>query len=230
MIGTSTVEYVFIRTCIVGIRVITPLSILYCVSLPFLDVRPPLLVSAWPIAETAFYFLVYLPRKWILQRPAIHPYPLPKPEREELFQRCMEHITDPEQYLVKWFKDAPLSEIKRENVKEFFRWAFLNKTDFNLEDEEELEEYVEKFKEYSGIKLEPGVGNLGTARCLRLTIDEVHMRHRPLVWYLVNIPLDTPKTLCRNGNLIFCYRPSSWLTASLTYPCSITDSNTTAPP
>jgi hypothetical protein len=183
MIGTSTLEYVFIRICITGLRAITPLSILYCVALPFLPHRPPLIVSAWPIAETAFYFLVYLPRRWILQRPAVHPLPLPLAERKELFDRCVKHIPDPKRYLVKWFKDAPLSEIKRENVKEFYRWAFLNTGVYDPIDEEELEEYVDKFEETHGWKLEPGFGN---AHCLRLTLDQVDMVHRSLAWYMVN--------------------------------------------
>jgi hypothetical protein len=183
MIGTSTLEYAFIRTCITGLRTITPLSILYCVSLLFLPRRPPLIIGAWPMAETAFYFLVFLPRRWILQRPAVHPYPIPQLERKELFNRCIEHIPDPEQYLVKWFKDAPLLEIKRENVKEFYRWAFLNTGVFDPIDEVELEEYVKKFEECSGRKIEPG---LGSAKCLRLTLDKVDMAHRSLAWYLVS--------------------------------------------
>ena|SRR2546423_4322207 len=64
MIGTSTLEYVFIRTCITGLRTITPLSILYYVSRPFQPHRLPLIIGAWFMAETAFYFLVYLPRRW----------------------------------------------------------------------------------------------------------------------------------------------------------------------
>jgi hypothetical protein len=188
MIGTSIPEYVFIRICITALRAITPLSILYCVALPFLPRRLPLIASAWPIAETAFYFLFYLPRRWILQRPAVHPLPLPLEERKELFNRCVNHIPDSKRYLVKWFKDAPLSEIKRENVKEFYRWAFLNTGVYDPMDEEELEEYVEKFEETHGRKLDPGFGN---AISLRLTLDPVDMVHRSLAWYMVN-PLPFP--------------------------------------
>jgi hypothetical protein len=191
MIGTSTPEYVFIRACIAGLRLITPLSILYCVCLPAIAIpsrsRIPLWISIWPIAETAFYLLFYLPRRWILQRPAIHPDSLPQPMRKALFNQCIKHVPDPEYYLRKWFKDAPLSEIKCENLKEFYRWSFLNKgagvanptNDVDLE----LEEYVQKFEEYTGHKLEPGYGK---ARPIRLTFDKVDMVHRPLVWYLVS--------------------------------------------
>jgi len=166
-----------------GLRAITPLSILYCVSLPFQPHRLPLVIGIWPMVETAFYFLVYLPRRQFLQRPAIHPYLLPQSERKELFKRGIEHMPNPERYLVKWCKDAPLSEIKRENVKDFYRWAFLNSKTSTSFEEAELEEYVDKFEEYSGLKIEPGYGS---AKCLRLTLDPVDMVHRSLAWYLVS--------------------------------------------
>src|SRR5947207_10114862 len=126
MIGTSTRDYVFIRTCVIGLRSITPLGILYFACRPLWPPLLPRVITVWLTAEIAFYFFVYLPRRWILQRPATHPHPLPPPERKELFDRCIDRIPDPDRYLAKWFKDAPLSEIKRENVKEFYRWGLLN--------------------------------------------------------------------------------------------------------
>jgi hypothetical protein len=188
MIGTSTPEYVFIRACIAGLRVITPLSILYCLYCACLPVIPsksrlPLWIGVWPFVETVFFLLFYLPRRWILQRPAMYPQTFPQPMRKALFNQCVEHIPNPEHYLTKWFEDAPLSEIKRENLKEFYRWAFLNTGVANPTDELELEEYVQKFEEYTGHKLEPGYGK---ARAIRLTLDKVDMVHRPLVWYLVS--------------------------------------------
>jgi hypothetical protein len=105
--------------------------------------------------------------------------------RKALFNQCAEHVPNPEHYLTKWFKDAPLSEIKRENLKEFYRWSFLDTGVANPRDDLELEEYVQKFEEYSGHKLEPGYGS---ARAIRLTLDKVDMVHRPLVWYLVRFP------------------------------------------
>lgn len=194
MIGSSTPEYIFIRACIAGLRSITPLSILYCTCLPFIcsGTSLPLWIVVWPIAETAFYLLFYLPRRLILQRPAIHPYPLPRSERKELFNRAVEHIPDPERYLIKWFKDASPAEIKRENLKQFYRWAFLNTGTLDPEDDAELEGYVEKFEDRTGYKLEPG---LGSAEPLTVTLDEVDMAHRPLAWYLVSKPRFTCRVL-----------------------------------
>src|SRR6266480_3713868 len=107
MIGTSTIELIFIRVSITLLRSITPLSILYCLSLPFLPQRRLFyVVAAWPIAETAFYFLLYLPRERSLQRAAQHPPLISKEERQTLFERCLNSIPDTERYLTKWFMDA----------------------------------------------------------------------------------------------------------------------------
>lgn len=112
----------------------------------------------------------------------MHP---PSPSREErraLFHKCHESVQDPERYLSKWFKDAPSSEIRRENVKEFFGWAFLNKSTFGVPDNEELEEYTAEMEKTLERDLLPGRGN---ATSLRLTLDGVKMLHRSLFWYLV---------------------------------------------
>lgn len=79
--------------------------------------------------------------------------------------------------------DAPASEIKRDNVKEFFRWAFLNTGEPDIEDDEELEEYTKEIEKLLGRKIEIGRGN---AKCLRLTLGNVDMLHRSLTWYLVS--------------------------------------------
>lgn len=79
--------------------------------------------------------------------------------------------------------DAPASEIKRENVKDFFRWAFLSKSVPNKVDDGELEEFVREMEKLLGRKIEHGRGN---AKCFRLTLGEVDMLHRSLVWYMVS--------------------------------------------
>lgn len=96
---------------------------------------------------------------------------------------CNKNVPDPERYLKKWFQDAPVSEIKWENVKEFFRWAFLNTGDVDPAHDEELEEYVGEMENLLGRKLEAGRGDV---KCLRLTLDKVEMLHRSLTWYLVS--------------------------------------------
>ena len=118
-----------------------------------------------------------------MQHKAIHPTTLPRVQRRELFERCHNTVPNAEQYLQKWFKHAPLSEIKRDNVKEFFCWAFLNKGSWGPEDDEELDEYADKIEELLGKELDAG---RGSAEALRLTLDEVRMLHRSLIWYIVS--------------------------------------------
>ncbi|KAL9131537.1 MAG: hypothetical protein Q9217_000551 [Psora testacea] len=123
-----------------------------------------------------------------LQREATHPYPLPRQKRKELFQLCHDTIRHPEHYLRLWFRGAPLSEIRRGNVKELYRWAFLNKKDVSPEDNEELEEYADKTEQLLGRKLKPGYGN---AKSLRGTIDRVQTSYRSLFWYLCVFVVDS---------------------------------------
>ena len=185
MIGTSLKSYVFIRACIFFLHYIAPLSILCCVLTLLVRhsaYRIPRILKAIAVAETLFYLLVYLPRRYILQHAAIHPTTLPRDERRKLFLSCHDNVPDADQYLRKWFREASPADIKRENVKEFFCWAFLNKATWGLEDEDELDEYVDKIESLLGRKLGSG---RGSAVPLRLTLDEVRMMHRSLIWYMV---------------------------------------------
>lgn len=75
MIGRSLPEYLFIRVCICGLRLVTPISITYVLASGFALARghaqsrlySPLL-AVYALAETAFYLLVYLPRGRRLQK------------------------------------------------------------------------------------------------------------------------------------------------------------------
>lgn len=191
MIGTSRAEYWFIRLCILGLHWIAPICILYCILVVSLygfkatKYRFPLLVETGAIIETLFYLCVYVPYRRHLQREAIHPPAPTRAERAVLYQLCNDNISDPEAYLRNWFLGADSRDIKRENVKEFFLWAFFNRGGPPGEDEEELEEYTVSLEKLLGRPIPEGRGN---ARPLRLTIDSVDMLHRSLIWYLVSFP------------------------------------------
>ena len=185
MIGTSFWEYVFIRACVFILHKFVPLLLLCLVLTLVLDHDAHSLIlflEAISIAEVAFYVLVYIPKYRLLQRPARHPPVTNREDRRRIFLKGQESIVDPEQYLFKWFNEASISDIRRENVKEFYCWAFLNRRVWGLADEEELDEYVDKTEELLGRKLPPG---RGPVTALRLTIDPVNMLHRPLLWYMV---------------------------------------------
>lgn len=179
-------DYVFIRTCIFFLHLVAPLSVVYSL-VNWLVIFPPQIPRAlkvWLALEAIFYLAIYLPRKEYLQRAAKHPILLCQEDRRKLFWRCHRNIPDPDQYLKRWFRDAPMSEIKRENVKDFFRWAFLNTGEPDPAHDEELEEYVGEMERLLERKLESGRGN---SKCLTLTLDKVDMLHQSLTWYLVSI-------------------------------------------
>lgn len=69
MIGHSLPELVFIRTCILGLRLIAPLSIAHVAASLW---RGHWIVSRWlgyyAIVEAVFYLCVYMPRSRHLQK------------------------------------------------------------------------------------------------------------------------------------------------------------------
>jgi hypothetical protein len=195
MIGTSISEYIFIRGCIFFLHNIAPASLLYSAFLLCLPTRHhtyrlPLPIEAWLVAEATFFAVFFLPYKCYLQSPTLHPELPSREDRLRLFERCNATVEDPEKYLSQWFLGAHKGQIKRENVKEFIRWAFLNTEQTKSEDEDEVEGYVKAMEKLLGRDIPAG---RGSATSLRLTVDKVDCLHRSLLWYFVCYPLPTPK-------------------------------------
>lgn len=187
MIDNTPAKYLFIRTCILALRAIAPISVIYCVTL-FFFFPTTLFTKLLPlttilITEAVFCIGVYFPRKIYLQHEAKHPPRLSRGAREELFCRCQENVVDPDWYLSKWFLDAPTTQIRKENVKDFLRWSFFNNGELEDGEEEELDYYLEETEKLLGRDLSPGRGD---AKALRVTLDQVDMLHRPLLWYAVS--------------------------------------------
>jgi hypothetical protein len=203
MAGTSLWDYVFIRACITVLHLIAPLSVVYSLANQFFTVpfRIPLVLQTWLALEALFYLAVYLPLNQHLQKAANHPTPPCRADRRKLFHQCHKNIPNLSLYLRKWFRDAPESEIKRENIREFFLWAFLNTDKYDSAYEEELEEYTQEIEKLLGRKFEPG---RGSAKCLRLTLDKVEMLHRSLWWYLVSCSPSCDAQLCMNSCIPGC--------------------------
>jgi hypothetical protein len=184
MIGTSTAEYIWVKSWVVILHSIAPLCLTYCVLIACLpsSLRPSKCLDYWAFAETVFYFLTYLYQRYHLQRPALHP-PLPsKDERHRLFGLCYDSTLDHGRYISKWFLGVPLAAIKRDNIKEWFRWAFLNTAVDDPTYDDEVEGYVKKLEMGTGMNFEPGRADV---KSLRLTLDKVDALHRSLIWYMV---------------------------------------------
>jgi hypothetical protein len=190
MIGNSTIEYIILRAFILFLHNIAPTSLLYSALLIvsfLLDQNPyayrlPFPTEVWLLSEAAFYTVVFLPYERYLQRAAIHPEPLSTEERAKLFGRCNINVSDPEKYIRQWLLGAKVNDIKRENVKEFIRWAFWNTGDVLQRDEDEVEDYLIALEKLLGRSIQHGKGS---AKSLRLTLDKVNCSHRSLFWYLV---------------------------------------------
>jgi hypothetical protein len=191
MISNSSTSYLLIRASIFSLRLITPISILYTFAriTTFTPSLIPLPLEIVAYAESAFYFLVYLPRRHVLQRPAKQGTKLTQPQRKELFDKCLESIPNVDYFLSVWFKGAHALDLRRDDVKEWLAWAFFNQGKSSECDRNELEEYVVRTEEALGWRLPPGKGNF---KSMRPTIDPIRMQHRSLLYYLVS---DTAHTL-----------------------------------
>ena len=114
MIGQSRSAYFLVRIGVLLFRAITPLSVLYC-SLRLLW-RPVVSRALLPLdiiasAEATFYICVFLPRRYFLQREAVHPPILCPNDRRVLFHKCLSTVPDLRQFLLLWSNDKS-SEVK----------------------------------------------------------------------------------------------------------------------
>lgn len=184
MIGTSTLDHVWLMSWIIILHSIGPLCIICCIlsrllSVPF---SIPKAVQCLIASEAAFYLFTYAYRNYYLQRPALHPPPPPLEDRVKLFRLCFDNSPDLAESLSKWFRGAPLASIKKQNIQEWLRWAFLHADQDDPAMADELEEYVEQLEVKLGINFEPGKADL---RSIRLTLDRVDALHRSMIWYAV---------------------------------------------
>ncbi|CAN8100828.1 unnamed protein product [Discula destructiva] len=171
MLNTTTGELIFIRVCIFCIQY-APFFYLF---LPF-----PLSVIALS-TELVYYLFIYGRFQTRLTEPAAHP-PDTREEREALLNRVLDNIPDPEKYLSLWALGADIQEVKRDNVRDFVRWAFADRDHAGEQDtEDELEVYIKKTEKLLGRPLPPG---RGAAVPLRLTFDTIETRYRTVIWYL----------------------------------------------
>jgi pimeloyl-ACP methyl ester carboxylesterase len=204
MLDHTIANYVFIRGVIFALRAVTPASI-FIVS--FSIAEPPhtgfrRFLLAWSLIETVFWVGVFIPRKRALQSAANHPPALNKEERKELFWKCWDKVPHPEYFVSRWFLGARPSDVQRDNVREFYEWALMNRGKETQDDkvkrmqerpeecreeEEELDSYVDGIETLLGSPLAPGRGNV---QSMRLTVDAVNMTHRPVLWYMIVLLVD----------------------------------------
>jgi hypothetical protein len=191
MLKDGLLARVFIRTSILSLRSIAPLSITYCVCRGFGLVghsKTTLIrvIDVYAITESLFFLVVYLPRKWLLNRPAAPSTVLAtREEREAAFVRTWGAYSDPHEYLSGWFKGVAVEELQREDIKDFISWRLWNSTQRAPEYEDELDHYLAMVEDSLHFKLP--LGSSGKTS-MAVTLEPLQTVHRPLLWYLVRRP------------------------------------------
>ncbi|KAK7035897.1 AB hydrolase-1 domain-containing protein [Favolaschia claudopus] len=187
MIGKSLPEYIFIRLCIAGLRLVAPVSVIYllaCAATGRVIVSPILVAAA--ACEAIFYAFFFF-RCWRFNKTTSPGPPrLTRAQRQDLFERSTLHFTA--ENLSGWFI-PPKSEIKRDNLREWILWAMFASTPEHASPEwdEEIDQYILATEKKLGCKLEPG--RVPGVQSLRLSFDPIYTLHRPLIWYIVRISL-----------------------------------------
>jgi hypothetical protein len=190
MIGTSLAEYIFIRACIVFLHGIAPTSVLITIWLLLHQFLPqsipcyriPFPIKVWLVAEAVFFTAVFLPLRYHLQRSAIYHEPMSQEQREMLFRYCNSCVANPESYLCRWLMATKSDHIKREDVKDFIRWAFFHPRLEQEQHDPEVEAYTRHMEKLLGRELPSGKGNV---KGLGQLLNEIDALHRSLLWYTV---------------------------------------------
>ncbi|KAL3466527.1 hypothetical protein BJX64DRAFT_250229 [Aspergillus heterothallicus] len=186
MIRDTYGALVFTHIFVLWFRCVTPLSALYCVAW-ILDYPPKhwasTVLGIYALTETSFYFLIFLPRRRLLQKDVVHPN-TDRKSRQELVRRSVETIPDAERFISLWNRGTHPSRIHRENFKDWLCWAYFNKRTWNDNEEDELNEYVREFEKLLGYKLLEG---RGSSKPLRVSLDPVIIYHRPLLYYIFGV-------------------------------------------
>ncbi|KAJ5749504.1 hypothetical protein N7533_006532 [Penicillium manginii] len=209
MIGTSTVEYIFIRICILFLHNVVPVSVSYSILLlmnPFFHMsfcleHTPCAIHIWLITEAVFFRYFY--------------------HATELQRDYSELATQ-----IRWLMVSEADCIKRDNVKDFIRWAFFGPACVRGQDrqnEEEIEAYTAETEKLIGRKLSPGWVNV---KGLGQLLNEADSSHRSLLWYTCVFLVDTimhckmlyngfhfHRSILSRFFTIFPFRPLTILTA-----------------
>ncbi|KHN95450.1 uncharacterized protein MAM_06727 [Metarhizium album ARSEF 1941] len=226
MIGTSLSELILVRISIILFRYL-PVSYVACLlyrilkrDFPWTDLTTAV-VALLLAAESLFFFMIYTPHRRRLQEAANHPAPLSHIERRRLFDSCMACTPHLAEYLRWWFLGADLEDICRDNLRDFFLWAFFdtevknhNPATIDRDIWNEVNEYVTLTEARLGHPLREG---RGPAKSLRLTLDGISTAYRCLLWYFIVFLVDqaTHFVLVWHG---FRYYARSFDVAQRTFP------------
>ncbi|OLN85842.1 hypothetical protein CCHL11_09948 [Colletotrichum chlorophyti] len=193
LVGKSVPELILVRSMVVFFQYIGLGCFLYfwfilaLAGVPGIAHPVSIIIEVYGVIEILFYFLWFIPYRNRLQKPGIQPTQLSQAERRQFFYQGLEHAPDIEQYIRKWHCNAQISDIRRENVKDWLMWALFDKEGQPGEYDAELEEYITDAEERAGVNIKRGFGE---SKPLRLSFDPVTITHRSLMFYMITGSLD----------------------------------------
>lgn len=149
------------------------------VSCPAITDRPWLTLAA---SSEVLFFISVLPKRLHLQSAPPKTGFRTHYERDDLFYKCCEYVPSLEKFLSNWFQGASVEELHRDDVKDFLAWTFANKSISFEHYDCELDRYITHMEGVLGRTFPPG---RGCHQAMRLSLDPLHVQHKPLVYYLV---------------------------------------------
>ncbi|KAJ3372093.1 hypothetical protein GGF31_002355 [Allomyces arbusculus] len=93
-------------------------------------------------------------------------------------------------WLSGWFFGANPCEVKHDNLKEWFAWAFFNRhlNEMSPEEEKEVDEMADYLEEQTGLYLERGYDP--KIKCIRLNLDAKRVKWRSAIFYSITTLLN----------------------------------------
>jgi hypothetical protein len=178
----------FIVIPIYGVSIASWMHVIYSFALDPATTAfsaPRRLLLGWSILECMFS-VYHLSIQRTYQSLISYPR-VPLDRLRSLYSDCLEQLTDFEEQLPLWFFDAPVSTIRRGNVKEWLCWAMFYKHADDIcngsEEDLFLDEMLGLLEARSGHLFKPGWNR--AVKCCRLNLDPVNSVHRPLAFYAV---------------------------------------------
>ncbi|PRP84928.1 hypothetical protein PROFUN_07582 [Planoprotostelium fungivorum] len=198
MIGTSLPAYVAVRSLIFFFEAQTYISLFVITTgiLGHIFQLPPSLkwlVSGSILSHIIFLYSVAELTFWFVSQKRVkrlqHPAKPPASSEEIRAETFMRTLRDPEDFIRKWFFNASPHDLKLDNIREWFIWALFELSTEQFENhpnkermDVELSAYISATEAKLGFKFPPGY-NLN-AKSMRLTVDPVVVKYRPLALYM----------------------------------------------
>ncbi|KAL8406325.1 hypothetical protein RB596_004973 [Gaeumannomyces avenae] len=199
ILGRGKVEYVIARCLVFPFTYFGLLCGGYFIvaaaygGIPCITRPVSIVIEVIAAVELLWFLLAYLPLRKLLQRNTttdgalLQPEPLNRAERAAFFAKCMSLVPDMEYFIRKWVQNAPLDDVRRENIKDWLLWGLFDREGPPGEDDEELEQYVSQAEARLGYPIRKGRGE---CEAIRLSFDPVKMNHRSLFFYLIIWSID----------------------------------------